>query len=267
MAESPSARRLEGRVCLITGGAHGLGRAYGQRLAAEGARIAVADIDEPAARQAAEDLRAAGHDALAVAVDVANEESTSAMARAVVDHFGRIDVLINNAAIFATIPISRVGFQEITPEEWDRVMTVNVKGVWLCCRAVVPYMRQQEPLTATGVRGKIITIGSGTVLAGAPTRSHYVASKGAVLAFTRTLARELGPDGITVNLLSPGSTLSEQDPPPEILAMRQRDTAGRAIARVELPSDLVGPMAFLASADSDFMTGQVVNVDGGANMY
>jgi 3-oxoacyl-[acyl-carrier protein] reductase len=253
------ALRLENKVCIVTGGAHGIGRAYCLRFAEEGARVVVADIDQAAAKQVAHEVEALGREALALHVDVADWKSCEAMAAATAERFGRIDVLVTNAAVFATIPISRVAFDQISEDEWDRVMTVNVKGVWLCCKAVVPYMRRQG-------KGKIINIGSGTMFSGTPTRNHYVASKGAVLAFTRSLARELGPDGITVNILCPGSTLSEAEPTEEILKMREADSRGRSIPRVELPSDLVGPMAFLASDDSDFMTGQIVNVDGGTNM-
>jgi len=253
------ALRLEDKVCIVTGGAHGIGRAYCLRFAEEGARVVVADIDHTAAQQVAHEIEALGREALALPVDVADGKSCEAMAAATIERFGRIDVLVTNAAIFATIPISRVAFDQIDEGEWDRVMTVNVKGVWLCCKAVVPYMRQQG-------KGKIINIGSGTMFTGTPTRNHYVASKGAVLALTRSLARELGPDGITVNILCPGSTLSEAEPTEAILKMRESDARGRSIPRVELPSDLVGPMAFLASDDSDFMTGQIVNVDGGQNM-
>jgi 3-oxoacyl-[acyl-carrier protein] reductase len=253
------ALRLEDKVCIVTGGAHGIGRAYCLRFAEEGARVVVADIDLTAAQQVAHEIEALERQALALPVDVADSKSCEAMAAATVERFGRIDVLVTNAAVFATIPISRVAFDQIDEDEWDRVMTVNVKGVWLSCKAVVPYMRQQG-------KGKIINIGSGTMFTGTPTRNHYVASKGAVLAFTRSLARELGPDGITVNILCPGSTLSEAEPTEAILKMRESDSRGRSIPRVELPSDLVGPMAFLASDDSDFMTGQIVNVDGGQNM-
>ena len=249
--------RLQDRVCIVTGGAHGLGRAYCLRLAEEGARVVVADIDRPAAETVAHEVTAMDREALALYVDVADEASTLAMARATVERFGRIDVLVNNAALFATIPISRVAFDQITPDEWDRVMTVNVKGVWLACRAVVPYMRQQG-------KGKIINIGSGTMFSGAPTRSHYVASKGAVLAFTRSLARELGPHGITVNILCPGSTLSEAEPTEEILRMRQGPVQRRALKRVQRPEDLVGTMIFLCSDESDFITGQSIVCDGGA---
>lgn len=252
--------RLKDRVCIITGGAHGIGRAYCLRLAEEGARVVVADIDRVAADSVAYEIKAKGYEAMALHVDVADEARTQEMARATAERFGRIDVLVNNASIIATIPVSRVTFDRITPEEWDRVMMVNVKGTWLSCCAVVPYMRRQG-------KGKIINVGSGTVFSGSPTRSHYVASKGAVLTFSRSLARELGPHGITVNILFPGSTFSEVNPTEEILKKRQGDAAVRAIPRVELPSDLVGPLVFLASDDSDFMTGQILNIDGGANMH
>ena len=251
--------RLDGKVCIVTGGGNGLGRAYSLRFAEEGARVVVADIDLAAAQSVTSEIEALDRQALAVRVDVADEASCQAMARAAVERFGRIDVLVNNAAIFATIPMSRVTMMDIPSEEWDAVMTVNVKGVWHCCKAVVPHMRQQG-------KGKIINIGSGTALNGLATRGHYVASKGAVFAFSRCLARELGPSGITVNTLSPGSTLSEKDPTPEIMKMRESDSATRALGRIELPSDLVGPMVYLASDDSDFMTGQILNVDGGVAM-
>lgn len=253
--------RLKDRVAIVTGGGHGIGRAYALGLAGEGAKIVIAEIDAKAADEVAQEIEAQGGQALAVPTDVANEESTQAMAHRTVDHFGGIDVLVNNASIFATVPMSRVGFEDISIEEWDRLMAVNLKGPWLACRAVVPYMRQRG-------KGKIINISSGTIMdGGGGTRAHYVASKAGVMGLTRTLAQELGKDNICVNTLAPGSTLSEADPTPEVLAFRQRTASGRALKRVERPDDLVGTVLFLASDDADFITGQMILVDGGDKMH
>jgi 3-oxoacyl-[acyl-carrier protein] reductase len=251
--------RLNGKVAIVTGGGHGIGAAYCEGLAREGATVAVAELDAKAAHAVAEKLGKDGHRALAVPTDVAQEASTKAMAAEVVKAFGRIDVLINNAAIFATIPMTRGLIDEISPEEWDRMMLVNLKGTFLSCRAVLPAMRQQRS-------GPIINISSGTVFAGPPTRIHYITSKAGILGFTRCLAREEGPNGIRVNTIAPGSTLSEADPTPEIIAMRQERIGARALPRVQYPSDLVGAAVFLASDESGFMTGQTLVVDGGAVM-
>jgi 3-oxoacyl-[acyl-carrier protein] reductase len=253
--------RLKDRVAIVTGGGHGIGRAYALGLAGEGAKIVIAEIDAQAAEAVAQEIEAQGGQALAVPTDVANEESTQAMAHRTMDRFGGIDVLVNNASIFATVPMSRVGFEDISIEEWDRLMAVNLKGPWLACRAVVPYMRQRG-------KGKIINISSGTIMdGGGGTRAHYVASKAGVMGLTRTLAQELGKDNICVNTLAPGSTLSEADPTPEVLAFRERTASGRALKRVERPDDLVGTVLFLASDDADFITGQMIVVDGGDKMH
>ncbi|MGH7830032.1 MAG: SDR family NAD(P)-dependent oxidoreductase, partial [Candidatus Binatia bacterium] len=179
---------------------------------------------------------------------------------ATLQRFGRIDILVNNAAIFATIPMNRGGIDSIEPEEWDRMMTVNLKGPFLCVRAVLPAMRKQKS-------GKIINISSGTVLAGSAGRIHYVTSKAGVIGFTRTLAREVGDDNIQVNAIAPGSTLSEENPDEKIVQLRQGRVQDRALKRVQLPQDLVGAVLFLASSLSDFMTGQTLVVDGGACMH
>ena len=182
------------------------------------------------------------------------------MARLTVERYGRIDVLVNNAAIFATVPMSRAPFDEIEVEEWDRMMAVNLRGTWLACRAVIPDMRKRG-------YGKIINVSSGTALKGSASRIHYVTSKAGVLGFTRTLAREVGKDGIRVNCVVPGSTLSEQDPDEDTVRMRNAAANERALKRVQRPDDLVGAVVFFASAESDFITGQSLVVDGGAFMH
>ncbi len=252
--------RFQDRVVIVTGGAHGIGKAYCRAFAGEGARVVVADIDEAAAEQTATELRSEGADALAVRTDVASRTSVDDMAKRTHEAFGRVDVLVNNASLFATIPINRGGFDQIDDDEWDRVMLVNVKGVWYCCRAIVPYMRQQGG-------GSIVNIASAVVFSGPPGRIHYVASKAAVLSFTRTLARELGDANIRVNNVAPGSTLSEENPTEEIVRMRTAAVSGRALKRVQRPDDVVGAVLFLASDESSFMTGQTLVVDGGLVMH
>jgi 3-oxoacyl-[acyl-carrier protein] reductase len=252
--------RLDGRVAIVTGGGHGIGKAYCFGLGSEGAKIAVAEIDSEAAERTAAELEVAGVEALALPTDVAREASTQAMAAKTLQRFGQIDVLVNNAAVFATIPISRVPLEEVSVEEWDLVMAVNLRGIFLACKAVLPGMKQRG-------YGKIINIASGTALSGSPTRIHYVTSKAGVLGFTRTLAREVGPFGIRVNSIAPGNTLSQENPTPEIIKDRSRRVADRAIARLQLPEDLVGAVNFFASAESDFITGQTLVVDGGAMMH
>jgi 3-oxoacyl-[acyl-carrier protein] reductase len=251
---------LKGKVVVVTGGGHGIGKAYCSAFARAGARVVVADIDGAAAEQVARQIcDGSNAESLAVRVDVADEQAARNMAAQSIDRFGRIDVLINNAAIFATIPMNRGRIETIDPEEWDRLMAVNLKGLFFCCRAVLPIMRAQKA-------GKIIAIASGTVFAGSPGRIHYVTSKAATIGFTRTLAREVGDDNITVNVLAPGNTLSEDNPTEEIVRFRQSSVGLRALKRVQVPEDVVGAMLYLASPLSDFMTGQTINVDGGIAM-
>jgi 3-oxoacyl-[acyl-carrier protein] reductase len=248
---------LKDKVVIVTGGGHGIGKAYCLGFGQAGSRVVVADIDRPAADQvSAEIMRQKGGPALALHTDVADERSTKDMAAAVLQRFGRIDVLINNAAIFATIPMNRGRIETIDPAEWDRLMAVNLKSLFFCCRAVLPSMRAQKS-------GKIINIASGTVFAGSPGRIHYVTSKMATIGFTRTLAREVGDDNINVNVLTPGNTLSEENPSQEVVRLRESSAGLRALKRIQMPQDVVGAMLFLASPLSDFMTGQTVNVDGG----
>jgi len=254
------AGRLEGRVAIVTGGGHGIGKAYAHGLAKEGARIVIAEIDSRAGEAVATDLVRSGYAAMAVRTDVADRASAENMARRAAEAYGGIDVLVNNAAIFATIPMSRKPFDEIDVEEWDRMMAVNLRGTWLACRAVIPHMRRRG-------YGKIINISSGTALKGSASRIHYVTSKAGVLGFTRTLAREVGKDGIRVNCVLPGSTLSEENPGEDVVRMRTAAAEERALKRVQGPEDLLGAVVFFASADSDFITGQSLVVDGGAFMH
>ncbi len=248
-------KRLEGRVAIVTGAGHGLGKAYARRLAAEGAAVVIAELDAAAGERVAAEVGG-----LAVRTDVADEASCQEMARRAVARYGRIDVLVNNAAIFATIPMSRAPFDQVEPAEWDRMMAVNLRGPWLACRAVIPQMRKQR-------YGKIINISSGTALKGAATRIHYVTSKAGIIGFTRTLAMEVGKDNICVNCIAPGSTLSEENADEALIKYRQSAASSRALQRMQRPEDLVGAVAFFACADSDFITGQTLVVDGGAHMH
>lgn len=251
---------MDGKTVVVTGGGHGIGRAYSISLARECAAVVVADLDGPAAERVADEVRQAGGQGLGVHVDVAQWASTQSMAERAVERFGGIDALVNNAAVFATIPISRVGFEMIDEAEWDRVMAVNVKGTWLCCRAVAPALRRRGG-------GSIVNIASGTVFHGHGMRLHYVASKAAVVGITRVLSRELGGDNIRVNAVAPGNTMSEEDPSPEIIAMREQAVAARSIKRVQTPDDLVGALLFLVSDESRFITGQTLLIDGGTTLH
>ena len=182
------------------------------------------------------------------------------MAARAVERFGGVDGLVNNAAVFSTIPISRVGFERIDADEWDRVMDVNVKGVWHACRAVVPAMRRRGG-------GSIVNVSSASFFHGGGGRLHYMASKAAVLGMSRGLARELGDDNIRVNTIAPGNTLSEADPTPEIRQIREVAVAARALKRIQTPADLVGAVVFFLSDDAAFITGQTLLVDGGTSLH
>ena len=246
--------RLSGKVAVITGGATGIGFACARRFLAEGARVVLADVADPVA--AAEKLHAGGL-ALGVDTDVSEAASVRAMVAAAVGRFGGIDVLVNNAALFAALRPQR--FDEIPEAEWDRVMAVNVKGLWNCARAVVPVMRAQGG-------GRIVNVASAIVAKGTALLLHYVTSKGAVVAMTRALARELGPDGITVNAVAPGLILSEGvQANPDITGFQTAAVMqARSLKREAFPEDVEGAVVFLASDDSAFMSGQTLIVDGGS---
>jgi NAD(P)-dependent dehydrogenase (short-subunit alcohol dehydrogenase family) len=249
---------LDGRVCIVTGAAQGIGAAYARGMAAEGARVVVADVLDPA--PVVDGIRSAGGEALGTRTDVTDDASLAAMVKSATDGFGgRIDALVNNAALFGRLKRSR--FEDIAESEFDAVMRVNIRGVWQASRAVVPVMRRQK-------YGKIVNIASGTVFKGTPMQLHYVTSKGAVIAMSRAMAREVGDDNICVNTIAPGLTMSEN-----VVGEKQfsdehfgANIGSRCIRRAEQPDDLVGAAVFLCSAESDFVTGQVLVVDGGSAM-
>lgn len=250
--------RLQDQVAIITGGGQGLGRAFALAFAGEGARVVIAERNEERGAAVAAEIEASGGQALALATDVASEASTQAMAAAALERWGRIDILLNNAAIFSTIKMRP--FDQIPVQEWDDLMAVNVRGVWLCCKAVAPAMRQQG-------RGKIINIASVVFDLGRANYLHYVASKGAVIGITRGVASELGDYGVNVNAISPSSTQTEV---PRETVTREGAMAfaqTQTLKRVQAPADLVGTAIFLASSDSDFITGQTLNVDGGLRYH
>ena len=251
------APRLDGKVAIVTGAAHGIGKAYARRLAEDGASVVIADLDGTGGEAVALEFGRDGFAALAVRTDIADAASANGLAKAAFEQFGRIDCLVNNAAMFSVVPMSRTTFDGIAEPEWDKMMAVNLRGTWLVCKAVVPYMRENH-------WGKIVNISSSTVFEGIALRIHYVTSKAGIIGFTRTLAAELGKDNITVNCVSPGSTLSEETPSDDILTFRAAAAKKRVIERVQTPADLVGAVSFFCSPDSDFITGQTLLVDGGS---
>jgi len=245
--------RLKQKTAVITGAAQGIGAAFAQAFAIEGANVICADILDSDEIVAA--IRAAGGIAIGVKTDVTDDESLSAMVAEAETEFGPIEILINNAAIFTGLKLKP--FTEITQDEWEQMMCVNVRGVWQASKAVLPSMRNAN-------RGKIINISSGTVYKGPPGQLHYVASKGAVTAMTRSMARELADDKICVNTILPGLTMTEAvRANPAWEPFRKNLLNAKMIRRDMLPEDLIGAALFLASDESDFVTGQSINVDGG----
>ena len=253
-------KRLDGKVAVVTGAGGGIGRAYARGLAEEGARVVATDLDSESAEATAAALTDAGLHATSHPADVADAAQLATLAEHTKATFGPAEILVNNAAVFSRVPMSRSGFDEISEDEWDLMMRVNLKGMWLACTTFVPHMREVG-------RGKIINISSGTAFKGSSSRIHYVTSKAGVLGFTRVLAREVGGDHINVNTLAPGSTRTEAESDERVNASRQQATGDRAIPRVETADDLIGAVTFLASPESDFITGQALVVDGGSYMH
>lgn len=245
------------RVIIITGAGQGLGREYALALAADGAIPVLADINGENVKKVAGEIEAAGGTALAVETDVTDAASVEAMVAAALEAYGRIDVLINNAAIFATLP--QRPFDEIPVDEWDRVIRVNITGSYLCARAVAPSMRAAK-------QGRIINISSGTVPQGVPGFMHYVTSKSAIIGMTRVLARELSEHNINVNTLMPGYTTTEVEHASMDDDLHQFIQGKRLVKRPGVPDDLVGAVIFLSSPASSFISGQTLAVCGGEVM-
>ncbi len=247
--------RLKDQVAIVTGAAQGIGAHYARGLAKEGASVAVVDILDPT--PVVKEIVGNDGKALALKIDVSDEAQTKEMVRKTVETFGRVDILVNNAAIYGTIV--RKPFEQLTVEEWDKLYAVNVRGIFLCVKAVAPHMKAQK-------RGKIVNATSSTFFKGNEDFLHYVSSKGAVVAMTRSLARELGEYNINVNAIAPGQTLSEAN-------LKRGDQVDANSLRIRLlkkrlyPEDLVGTIIYLSSSDSDMMTGQVLLVDGGTAFH
>ena len=241
---------LADKVAIVTGGAQGIGHAIATGLAAEGARIVIADL------RGAEEAAAAFPDGVGLTVDVADEAAVQRMADETVERCGSIDVLVNNAGLYASLAMRP--FDQIPLEEWRQVMDVNVASMFLTCRAVTPVMRGQGG-------GTIVNISSGTPFRGVPFLLHYVTSKGAIVAFTRALAKELGKDAIRVNCVAPGFTMSEgvKQHPEVVEKLQQVSVAARTIQRDQEPEDVVGAVVYLAGPSSGFVTGQTIVIDGG----
>jgi NAD(P)-dependent dehydrogenase (short-subunit alcohol dehydrogenase family) len=241
---------MNGKVAVVTGGAQGIGRAIAEGLSAAGARIVIADL------KGAEEAAAAFPDGVGLTVDVASEGDVARLAEETVERCGSIDVLVNNAGLYASLEMRP--FDQIPLEEWRQVMDVNVASMFLTCRAVVPVMRRQGG-------GKIVNISSGTPFRGVPFLLHYVTSKGAIVALTRALARELGKDNVLVNCVAPGFTMSAGvEAHPEVVEkLRDVSVSARTIQRDQVPEDVVGAVVFLCGPGSDFITGQTMVIDGG----
>jgi NAD(P)-dependent dehydrogenase (short-subunit alcohol dehydrogenase family) len=250
--------KLKEKVAIVTGGARGLGKAYALRLSQEGARIAVTDVLDTA--QVRAEIEEKGGEAIALYADVSDEKSVNEAVSKTLERFGKIDILVNNAGVFADINIKP--FHEIPLEEWDKIIKVNLTGIFLCCKAVYPQMKKQG-------KGKIINVSSSVFFSGVPYFLHYVTSKGAIIALTRALAREVGDDGISVNSIAPGFTMSEAVEGNPTFTQRARDIAvnSRCFKRDQKPEDLLGTLVLLASDESDFITGQTIVVDGGMVLH
>jgi len=252
--------RLADKAVVVTGAAHGIGRAYAERLAADGAKVALLDIDAKRNEEIADAICKKGGQAMALATDVRDFAKFKSVVDRAAQAFGKLTGIVNNAGMLNVVPITRCKFEDIPDAEWDESFRLNTKSAWYGCKAAVPHLRANKG-------GSIVNIGSSTIFRGVPTRAHYVAAKSALIGFNRTIARELGDDNIRVNLVCPGSTLSEENPSPDTVKMREDVIKTRALKRLEVPTDLVGTIVFLQSDDSAFITGQTFLVDGGSAFH
>ena len=246
--------RLQGKVAVVTGGAQGIGRAIALGLGREGAKVVVADLQADKAKGVAGELSALGAEGLAVEVNVASELSVKQLASETFNRFGRVDVLVNDAGIYLKAPVVN-----ITEEDWDRTINVNLGGNFFCSRAFIPSMRKQQS-------GRIISVASGIAHYGAKEFAPYAASKAAIIGFVKSLAREVGHDGITVNALCPGAAntaMPRTHRSEEELMQRLRSNP---LGHVLEPEDFVGPVVFLASDAASYITGQSINVNCGSYM-
>jgi 3-oxoacyl-[acyl-carrier protein] reductase len=245
---------LQDKAAIITGAGQGIGREYALRFATEGAKVVIAEINEENGKKVAEEILSRGGEAIAIHTDVSNEHSVAKMVEQTVAAFGQVDILVNNAAIY--YGLYHKSFLDISLEEWNKIMAVNLTGQFLCIRSTVPYMQKVG-------KGKIVNQSSSVFHVGTPFLLHYVTSKGGLIAMTRALARELGQFNINVNAVAPGFTLSEagklRDPE---YAKILKDA--RSLKRDLYPKDIAGTIVFLCSDDSDSITGQTIVVDGGA---
>ena len=248
--------QLQNKVAIITGSARGLGKEFALRFVREGARVTICDILD--CIDAAREIESAGGEVLALKTDVTSEKDTAEMAARTVERFGRIDILVNNAAIYGGIENKNFvrPFEEISEQDWDRMMAVNLKGIWLCCKAVVPYMKKQG-------QGKIVNIASTVALAGVPIFLHYTTSKGGVISMTKALARALGEYNINVNAVAPGMTWTQATQSALAGSMADSILATQVLKRLTRPEHIAGSVVFLASNDADQITGQVLAVNAG----
>ncbi len=257
MPPPPSSAKHQDKVIVVTGAGRGLGRAYAERLVLEGARIAIAEIDVDAGKRAAEDLQKNGADVLFVETNIASKDDCDRLASCVIKQWGQIDGLVANAGLANSV--GGATYDQISVEEWDRIIDVNVRGTWLTCRAIAPHMQKRK-------RGSIVTVSSDTTIWGSPRLLHYVTSKGAIEAFTRAMARELGPDNVRINCIAPGLLNNEATAgvPP---AKRDWNIQNRAISREGAPDDITGLVSFLLSDEASFITGQLIVADGGLTFH
>jgi 3-oxoacyl-[acyl-carrier protein] reductase len=251
--------KFEGRVAIVTGGGRGLGRAFALKFAEEGARLLLPDISLERAQAVAEEIKTKGGEAVAMESDISDEASTRKIAERVIQQYGRVDILVNNAGIWYGIEAKP--WDASTVAEWDHIFEVNVKGTWLCCKAIAPLMVKQS-------QGKIINIASHVIrVPDAQFFMPYALSKAAIYTFTQALARALGPSGINVNAIGPGLTATEASLAKEgIDKVFENVVAAQSIKRRQEPEDVVGTTLFLASKESDFISGQLIIVDGGSVM-